>query len=716
MARLTVRDPFGKFVWDCEADMADINGLVDASYRPPAQLKSQNASGFTPADNSPCPISDALTGLWGSHREVFDSKLPAALHPAATRPEFASEVTAGRGLVDGVVGQDTTTLQSFHETRAPIDPSKPSGVTPTHLSNFNAGRMFLNSLGYLNNSHRRGLHFIEDSARLRRALTDLDRVKGRELIKVGLVYVGEGQEDQSSILGNDNGSREYHQFLKGLGWPVDLQAHQGFRGGLHLDGSAGTAAPYYANDRFELIYHVVSWMPTKESDPKQISKKRHVGNDHVHIIWSEHKRDYDPNVIVSQFNDAHIVIYPQPSGLFRVQIFRKEKLKLFGPLMDGMLVNKQVLSDMIRLTAVNAHRSVRYGQKGYENPYVTRINYIREATRRYKQPKPSEELYAKFFGLKPEYRTAQPALPNATANSTATIGSSSLATSNGNVPPPNRTSNPAQPQPSVTNSPPQGNLQPNAPLQRAPSSPAIPQNYRPPQGTPPPGQGGVPPQGMPPQGVPGHPGMPPGFMPGPPKGFVPGQPPPHGMPPGIPPGAQPLPPGMLPKGFVPGQPLPPGVQPLPPGMVPKGFVPGQPPPHGIPPGAQFTMAGPPKGFAPGQPPPGMQLPPGVPPPGMPPGMPPKGFMPNPNQGGAPPQGMPPGPGPNQGGQPPMTRAVSTGQLNNHMINQPPKGFIPNPNQVLPPGVKRPPGPPGPGTPPPTALNKSGSVSPRPSNQ
>jgi hypothetical protein len=714
MARLTVRDPFGKFVWDCEADMADVNGLIDAAYRPPAQLKSQNSSTFAPADNTPCPISDALTGLWGSHREVFNSKLPSALHPAAIRSEFSAEVAAGRGLVDGVVGQDTTTLQSFHEGRQPLDPLKPSGVTPSHTSNFNAGRMFLNSLGYLNQSHRRGLHFIDDSARLRRALTDLDRVKGRELIKIGLVYVGEGQEDQSSILGNDNGSREYHQFLRGLGWTVDLQAHQGFRGGLHLDGTAGTAAPYYSNDRFELIYHVVSWMPTKDSDPKQISKKRHVGNDHVHIIWSEHKRDYDPNVIVSQFNDAHIVIYPQPSGLFRVQIFRKEKLKIFGPLMDGMLVNKQVLSDMIRLTAVNAHRSVRYGQKGYENPYVTRLNYIREATRRYKQPKPSEELYAKFFGLKPEFRTNQAALPNQSSSGSST----SLAGSNGSLPPPNRAPSPNPPQqgstlqPSVTSSQPQNNLQPNAPLQRAPSTPTLPQNYRPgppPQGVPPqgmsPGQGG-----LPPQGVPGHPGMPPpGFMPGgPPKGFMPGQPPPQGIPPGLPPGAQPLPPGMVPKGFIPGQPLPPG-------MIPKGFVPGQPPPHGIPPGAQFTMGGPPKGFVPGQPPPGM-LPPGVQPgPGMPPGMPPKGFLPNPNQGGVPPQGMPPGPGgaPNQ---PPMMRAVSTGQLNApHMINQPPKGFIPNPNQ-LPPGVKRPPGPPGPGTPPPNALNKSGSVSPRPSNQ
>jgi hypothetical protein len=58
----------------------------------------------------------------------------------------------------------------------------------------------------------------------------------------------------------------------------------------------------------------------------QVAKKRHVGNDFVHIVWSEHKRDYNPDTIVSQFNDAHIVIYPLPSGLFRIQIFKKEKV------------------------------------------------------------------------------------------------------------------------------------------------------------------------------------------------------------------------------------------------------------------------------------------------------------------------------------------------------------------------------------------------------
>ena len=55
-------------------------------------------------------------------------------------------------------------------------------------------------------------------------------------------------------------------------------------------------------------------------------QKRHVGNDNVHVVWSKHKRDYSPTTITSQFNDAHIVVYPLPNGLFRIQIFKKAKV------------------------------------------------------------------------------------------------------------------------------------------------------------------------------------------------------------------------------------------------------------------------------------------------------------------------------------------------------------------------------------------------------
>lgn len=47
---------------------------------------------------------------------------------------------------------------------------------------------------------------------------------------------------------------------------------------------------------------------------------RHLGNDEVHIVWSEHWRDYRRSSFRTQFGDVLIVLYPLPSGLVRVQI------------------------------------------------------------------------------------------------------------------------------------------------------------------------------------------------------------------------------------------------------------------------------------------------------------------------------------------------------------------------------------------------------------
>ena len=162
----------------------------------------------------------------------------------------------------------------------------------------------------------------------------------------------------------------------------------------------------------EVMWHVVTLMPSKsqEADEQQIHIKRQVGNDHVHIVWSEYGRDYRPSTISSQFNDAHIVVYPMrspaPAGssssggsggsqlelglglgalpssldtcLFRVSIFRKASVPAFGPLQDNMVVRGASLAKLVRLTALNANRAIRYATAGYGRPYPTRQKYINE--------------------------------------------------------------------------------------------------------------------------------------------------------------------------------------------------------------------------------------------------------------------------------------------------------------------------------------------------
>lgn len=53
---------------------------------------------------------------------------------------------------------------------------------------------------------------------------------------------------------------------------------------------------------------------------------RHLGNDEVHIVWSEHTRDYRPGIIPTDFGDVLIIIYPMKNHMFFVQIVKKPQV------------------------------------------------------------------------------------------------------------------------------------------------------------------------------------------------------------------------------------------------------------------------------------------------------------------------------------------------------------------------------------------------------
>ena len=54
---------------------------------------------------------------------------------------------------------------------------------------------------------------------------------------------------------------------------------------------------------------------------------RHLGNDEVHIVWSEHYRDYRHGIVNTEFADVMIVIYPLENRLFRIQIIKKPQVE-----------------------------------------------------------------------------------------------------------------------------------------------------------------------------------------------------------------------------------------------------------------------------------------------------------------------------------------------------------------------------------------------------
>ncbi|KAH0787357.1 Rap/ran-GAP family protein [Histomonas meleagridis] len=175
--------------------------------------------------------------------------------------------------------------------------------------------------------------------------------------KIAIVYIAKNKKNQNEILstGWTAASPLFKEFLSGIGWNIDLVTHYGYDGLFDMKKfTNGKSSIYYADSNCQIMYHVSPLIPNSLKDEQQIYKKRHIGNDHTHIVWCEDNEDYDINMITSQFNMVHIVIYPLQTGLFRVEVKSKSEVGWFGPLRNSIIVTKRELPSLVRLTSISS--------------------------------------------------------------------------------------------------------------------------------------------------------------------------------------------------------------------------------------------------------------------------------------------------------------------------------------------------------------------------
>ncbi|KAK0424217.1 hypothetical protein QR680_008553 [Steinernema hermaphroditum] len=218
-----------------------------------------------------------------------------------------------------------------------------------------------------------------------RDLRHLDGTLAREAHKVAVIYVAPGQEDKASILGNSEGSEAFNQFVDGLGWTiVSGPGHTGYSGGL---SAAGHQIPYYASGNCELVFHVSTRL-----GGDMTHKLRHIGNDEVHVVWSEHHRSYRRDTIATSFCDVLIVLQKISSTLVRVHI-EKQKPMEFGPLFDGAHIHIRQLPHLVRDTVINASRVNRLERRpDTDRPNRYREKVFAETTRQLSAMSPSATI------------------------------------------------------------------------------------------------------------------------------------------------------------------------------------------------------------------------------------------------------------------------------------------------------------------------------------
>ncbi|XP_015768229.1 PREDICTED: tuberin-like [Acropora digitifera] len=172
---------------------------------------------------------------------------------------------------------------------------------------------------------------LPDSEVIERAIKCLDRIPPYDTHKIGVIYVGPGQHDnEAAILGNVYGSSRYMTFLSGLGTLVrlrDCPPAEIYTGGLDRNGEDGEFAYSWQDDICQVIFHVATLMPTRESDPGCNSKKLHIGNDFVTIVYNDSQQTVKFGRIKGQFNFAEVVIKPLDNASNMVTLRFKDELK-----------------------------------------------------------------------------------------------------------------------------------------------------------------------------------------------------------------------------------------------------------------------------------------------------------------------------------------------------------------------------------------------------
>jgi len=211
---------------------------------------------------------------------------------------------------------------------------------------------------------------LPDDEKTTRAIDVFERIPVVDFHKIGVIYVGAGQTQETEILSNAMGSPDYTDFVDGLGELVRLKGADN-TGGLDREGDTDGQFAYFWRDRTtEIVFHVTTMMPNRDEDPLYTNKKQHIGNDFVNIIFNNSGLPWKFGTIPSQFNFVSIVISPEARSNFvssrlvaqgpeqtifyRVRMCCKEGFSDISPAQEPKMVSAKSLPSFVRNLAHNA--------------------------------------------------------------------------------------------------------------------------------------------------------------------------------------------------------------------------------------------------------------------------------------------------------------------------------------------------------------------------
>ncbi|KII67135.1 Ral GTPase-activating protein subunit alpha-1 [Thelohanellus kitauei] len=359
IALMIVRSPFGKYVWRVQ----ELNILT--------QLISQSKEFLfvSQLEGSETVSSDTLKTLIDTTTETFrkchKNKCYEEQKCSTVIPKLKYNANLLKRMETPISVKMNPILsnQQFHHlpSQATIDLEEQQKSIKNRLFSKIACQ-----IGMFSNDFRHEVSVLNPTERFYRDMKQLDNRLGRSGHKIAVFYVPANFEDRDAIIATNETSQNFSSFLLGMGWVVETKSHMGFLGGLVKSPTKDLKAIYYCSPVDEAIFHVSPFMPSDEQSGGLIYKMRHLGNDEIQIVWSEHYRPFRRGIINTEFGDVIIAIYPLKNGLFRINILKKPEVPEFGPLCDGSVVPFSFLPALVRETAINASHSTRMSNYLYK--------------------------------------------------------------------------------------------------------------------------------------------------------------------------------------------------------------------------------------------------------------------------------------------------------------------------------------------------------------
>jgi len=206
---------------------------------------------------------------------------------------------------------------------------------------------------------------------IRQEMSNWDLREVSKNFKFGILYCKAGQTTEEEIFSNTNtGSPEYERFLACIGDKIELRGWQKFTGGLDIDSDFDGTHSVFANfKKFDLMFHVSTFLSHDPSDSQHLSKKKHIGNDIVVLVFMDiDAPPLDPTFMRTQFTQVYIVVQPfypdsgpsiNNSPCFRISVVAKDGVRPFGPTIPqnvdfGL---DYMLKQFLLLKLINAERA-----------------------------------------------------------------------------------------------------------------------------------------------------------------------------------------------------------------------------------------------------------------------------------------------------------------------------------------------------------------------